>query len=630
MKKLYKYVCIAALGLGMTACLDYLDVVPDEIPTEKDAFMDEAAVDRFLYSCYAYLPAPADGANSLDLMTGDEVITAFEHEKFAGFPKGNYTAATPVISYWDTFFQGLRQCYLLINNVEINVAGLTQERIDAYKAEAEFLIAYYHYLLIRCYGASILIREEPDATTSAENYLGRSPLDECVEFVCETFDKAAVALPATQAGNDYGRATSVAAKALKAKMLVYAASPLLNSDRYKDVVDKEGNHLFPTAADPAKWTRAKTALEEAIKAAEDAGHRLYTLPAGYGVNTYPNDPTQRTLRYNLLEPGNPDIIWADCRTPSAITQYGLQNKSLPGGMAAKDPLWNGVSPTWAMLNRFYTENGLPIDEDPAYNYTGLMSIATITDEKYGKPNEKTLNFNLGREPRYYAWVAYQNGWFEIGNNTSNGAYSENVANYSDGRLQTGFVIGENSSRGPSLSNMRTNNYAATCYLNKKGVSPDYQVSTGTPSAPAYPWPLMRMADLYLLYAEACVECNDLTTARNYLNQIRTHAGIPTAETSWQGVAELNQSKMRDIVRRERMIELYLENQNFWDIRRWLMGEECFDRKVQGLKNDAVTIEAMSVVTTYDFERKFGAHQYLLPIPDSDVRKNPKIVQNPGY
>lgn len=633
MKRLYIYVCnsvcILLLGLTTVSCLDYLDVVPDEIPTNADAFMDEAAVDRFLYSCYAYIPVAAHGALSLDLMTGDEVITAFEHETFARFPKGTYTAADPVISYWDTFFQGLRQCYIMLNNVG-SVDGLSQNKIDTYKAEVEFLIAYYHYLLVRCYGATILIKEEPDATATAENYLGRSPLDECVDFVCETFDKAAAGLPSTRTGNEYGRATSTAAKALKAKMLVYAASPLFNSDRYKDVVDKDGNPLFPTAADPAKWIKAKTALDEAIKAAETAGHMLYTN-ISYGDNEYPKDPTVRNLRFNILEPGNPDIIWADCRTPSAITQYGLQNKSLPGGMAAKDPLWNGVSPTWAMLNRFYTENGLPIDEDPEYKDVNLLALASINDDKYGKTGSQTLNFNLNREPRYYAWVAYENGWFEILNNSSNGAYASGVSNYdSNSRLQTGFVLGENSSRGPNASQLRTNNYAPSCFLNKKGVHPDYRVSTGTPSAPAYPWPLMRMADLYLLYAEACVECSELSTAKEYLNKIRTHAGIPAVETSWQGIAELNQSKLLEIVRRERMIEFYLENQNFWDIRRWLMGEECFNHKVQGLKNDATTLQDMSQIVTYDFERKFGAHQYLLPIPDSDVRKNPKIVQNPGY
>ena len=82
--------------------------------------------------------------------------------------------------------------------------------------------------------------------------------------------------------------------------------------------------------------------------------------------------------------------------------------------------------------------------------------------------------------------------------------------------------------------------------------------------------------------------------------------------------------------KERMIEFYLENQNFWDMRRWLLAEKYFSQKVQGLNNKATTIEELATLTTYDFERKFGSHQYLLPIPLSDVNKNPQVVQNPGY
>lgn len=74
----------------------------------------------------------------------------------------------------------------------------------------------------------------------------------------------------------------------------------------------------------------------------------------------------------------------------------------------------------------------------------------------------------------------------------------------------------------------------------------------------YPWPVIRLADLYLGYAEACVEVNDLETAKTYLNKVRERAGIPDVETSWSGIAALTQDKMRDIVRQERMVELYLE------------------------------------------------------------------------
>jgi hypothetical protein len=233
-------------------------------------------------------------------------------------------------------------------------------------------------------------------------------------------------------------------------------------------------------------------------------------------------------------------------------------------------------------------------------------------------------------------VAFEGGYYEITNASSSGAFtkagSESIINYADGRLVTSFIIGGNCSRGTSLSSLRTNNYAPSCFLNKKGVDPDFQVTNGGYNIPEYPWPLMRMGDLYLLYAEACIEDNDLETGKEYLNKIRTHAGIPTVEESWEKIAgvTLTQSKLREIVRRERMNEMYLENQNFWDMRRWLLAEEYFNQKVRGLNNTATTLEELAVVTTYDFERKFSAHQYLLPIPLSDVNKNPNVVQNPGY
>ena len=111
MNRLYKLalLCGATLLLG-SSCSNFLDIVPDERPTEKDAYSDRNKGIDYLYSCYAYLPNPAGTTGSLDLLTGDEVITSFEHESFSSFPKGKYTASSPGISYWNNFFQGIRQC----------------------------------------------------------------------------------------------------------------------------------------------------------------------------------------------------------------------------------------------------------------------------------------------------------------------------------------------------------------------------------------------------------------------------------------------------------------------------------------------------------------------------------------
>lgn len=117
------------------AC-SYLDVVPDETPDEKDAFQNPTMAERYLYSCYSFLPNPRHETASLDLMTADEVVTPWEHETFANFPKGNYNASEPVISYWNTLFGGIRRCYILLENIDA-VPNMTEANLRIYKGGGE-------------------------------------------------------------------------------------------------------------------------------------------------------------------------------------------------------------------------------------------------------------------------------------------------------------------------------------------------------------------------------------------------------------------------------------------------------------------------------------------------------------
>lgn len=633
MKTFYNILVYSLLIILSSSC-NYLDVVPDEVTTEKDAFADQYAARDFLYSCYGYLPQSNSASASLDLLTGDEVITAFEHETFAAFPKGNYTASNPVISYWNYFFQGLRQCYMLQDNLD-KVPGLADNLKSDYRAQLKFLIAYYHYQLARCYGSIILVKETPLITTPIEQYAGRVPYDECVDWICGLLDEAAKELPAIRTNkSQFGLATSVAAKAVKAKMLLYAASPLFNGNAefYKDFKDKNGTLLMPVTYDPNKWLRARDAIKEAIDLAEANGYGLYTKTdykdGEDDANKYPKVGPERCLRTQLVDwqSRNPEVLLAETRSEGS---YGIQNKSLP--FVEDGWAWNGVAPTWAMLNRFYTKNGLPWDEDPEFKDKNKLGLVTVNEShaEQAQVGAKTINFNLDREPRYYAWIAFQGGYYEVLNNATNPAYTMSE----DGRVVCDFVLGGNCSRGTS-SVQRPGNYSPSGYLNKKGVDPNTIVGKSGTSLNLYPWPIIRLTDLYLAYAEACVEVGtskDLEEAKSFLNTIRERAGIPKVEESWKGVAELNQSKLRQIVRQERMVELYLENQNFWDMRRWLLAKNYFGVQAQGLNIAASTIEDFAKLKTIQFERKFEAPvQYLLPIPSADINRNPKLVNNPGY
>ena len=144
-----------------------------------------------------------------------------------------------------------------------------------------------------------------------------------------------------------------------------------------------------------------------------------------------------------------------------------------------DNSWNGISPTVAMLSRFYTKNGLPMDEDKTLDYSRPWSLVTVDSAHMDEAclGRQTMRFDLDREPRFYSWIAFQNGFYEILSASNDGAYTDdaNYKNFSDGshgKLVTSFVVGGNCSRGKNANNLRSNNYAPSGFLNKKFVDPD--------------------------------------------------------------------------------------------------------------------------------------------------------------
>lgn len=150
MKKIIKYLFLALFaGFTMVSC-DFLDVVPAEKASDKDAFSSPKAAERFLYSCYGYIPQINMVQTCLDF-SGDEIISPFTQESYVKFAEGVYTSGNLIISYWNDLFLGIRQCYLLKKNIT-SVPRIDQATIDSYVAQADFLIAYFHMLLIKCYG----------------------------------------------------------------------------------------------------------------------------------------------------------------------------------------------------------------------------------------------------------------------------------------------------------------------------------------------------------------------------------------------------------------------------------------------------------------------------------------------
>lgn len=632
MKK-YLYYLLLAIGTLTYSSCNYLDIVPDERSKEEDAYKDVEAARRFLYSCYGYMPNPNNGYESLDFMTGDEVVTSFEHETFANFPKGNFTAANPQISYWNTLYGGIRQSFKLMKHLD-EVPGIEANKQE-FLAELHFLVAYYHLLLMKSYGPIIIVKEEADINVNPTEYLGRSTMEETVKYICDEFDKAISIkeLPDRREGIDVGRATRVIALSLKAYTLMYYASPLFNGNAKlsKELRQVDGSELISPTYDATRWQKAKDAYKQALDAAVAAGYKLFDNEAEKMDNKYPENNTLRILRANLCTKikYNQEEIWTKNYDEGL---YGMQKKSMP---FIDQKNYNGIAPTMNMIRRFYTKNGLPYNVDPATKNLNEFEVVTLDDSNaqitfadgskavVAKSGHKTSRLNLYREPRFYAWVAFHSGFYEVKNSSYNPGYPEMIENQ---QLETSFLLNGNCGR-----KARNNNYSPTGYLNKKGVHPDNTCARGDITLHKYPWPILRLSELYLGYAECLAECGEADAAKEAINPIRKRAGIPDVDESWGKVGIKPDAKqMVDIVRQERQIEMYLENQNFWDMRRWLLADKNFGKKHTGMDITKNNIEEFSKETTVPFLREFRANHWLLPIPAQDINNNHNLVQNPGY
>jgi hypothetical protein len=159
------------------------------------------------------------------------------------------------------------------------------------------------------------------------------------------------------------------------------------------------------------------------------------------------------------------------------------------------------------------------------------------------------------------------------------------------------------------------------------------------SMTSYPWPIMRMSDLYLLYAEAINEAEEGPDGPNsgelffYIDEVRRRAGLQGVKKSWNDYANTpkynNLAGMRQIIQQERMIELVLEGHRFWDMRRWKIAPDLYRTPMEGWNMRGEDASTYYVPMTL-FHRDFSNRDYFWPIANSDITNNRELVQNIGW
>lgn len=628
---------VLAVFTSMGGCKKYLDVVPDGVATIENAFTLRATAERYLFTCYSYMPDNGSFNTNPGFASSGEIWYMFPSKDvtttFWNIARGGQNVNAPLGNYWEgtsggtALFIALRDCNIFLDNIH-KVPDMDNFEKDKWKTEVLFLKAYYHFLLVRSYGPIPLVKKNLPIESDRESVqVYRDPLDSCFNYIVELLDQVIASdrvpdkIDGTEAA-DLGRVTKAMAHAFKAKVLVTAASPLFNGNPdYTGVKDNKGRAIFP-AYSGEKWVQAAAACKAAIEFCHGIGFELYKYN-NVLEQLAPPLKVQADLRGAVSdkETTNREVIWHNTNSRAGdIQRWAMCNiKTVTSGSGPKGI----IAPPIKMAEMFYTQNGLPIDQDNTWDYANknVLKKATDIDSFYIGTNEECTRLHYNREPRFYASLAFDRGiWY--GNWDAN--YAQDDIAYIKAR------------KGEAAARQGISNYSITGYWVKKLVAIATTTNKdGAMTTVQYPWPELRLADLYLLYAEALNELNG-PSPETYLwiDKVRERAGIPTVEVAWSTYAKENarhttKDGLRSIIQQERANELAFEGHRFWDLRRWKTAHLELVGPVKGWD-----IEQKDAASYYKevilFNQSFSMREYLWPISIKELLRNKNLVQNAGW
>ncbi|THU31192.1 RagB/SusD family nutrient uptake outer membrane protein [Niastella caeni] len=623
----------------MCRCNKYLDVVPDNVITIDNAFTLKREAEKYLFTCYSFLPTENHPINSLGFIAGDECWLprdgVFFRNTVWDIAKGNQNKVNPYANYWDGtngLYAGIRHCNIFLENVSNTqkVYDLEPDMRTRWLGEVEFLKAYYHFYLLRNYGPIPIVDVAlPISSTPNEVRVKRAPVDSVVNYIANLLDKAAEKLPMkiTDVANEMGRITKPIAMAVKARLLVTAASPLFNGNSDFTSLKNEREALFPASYDPTKWQRAANAAKEAIEIAHQAGFELYKFQ---GLNKISDTTrTQMSIRNAVCERWNSELIWGSTRNTSLTAQGPDYIQSIcMGQIDPKAPInlaaYNQLCAPLKIAQLFYTDHGVPINEDVSYNFSNFSELRTATRaERYNLiEGYQTARLNFDREPRFYADLGFDGSiWY-----MQNSLYGDSA------------TYDVRAKQGQRMNEVNTDYINMTGYWIKKLVNWKFAFSglVNAATSENYPWPMFRLADLYLLYAEALNEASGPSTeVYTYLDKVRARAGLGGVVTSWNQYSNspgkpTTKEGLRSIIHQERSIEMAFEGSRLWDLRRWKEAATELNKPITGWdRTQAAPADYYRVVNI--FSQKFIApRDYFWPIREYEISVNPNLVQNIGW
>jgi len=655
--KIINFLVIVTLWFSAPSCSNFLDVVPDNVFQYEDFFTSRQQGLNALASLYVMMPGD-NWRGTLPL--GDEYsfVTTYALSSRTAVPgasimSGEQSSSNPLLNFWTGnllpspynvgMWVVLRECDQFIRNVD-RIPDMGLDMKAEWKAQAKFMKAYYLFTMVQMYGPMIIPEFfDEDGVIVADLFQPRRKVEDCFDYILKLIDEAMPYLVERRETLYLGQPDQVAAKAIKARILLVRASPFFNGnfEYYHNFRDHDGEHFFAQTEDREKWKAAADAAQQALDACGQYGFRLYTykgVPYNFDVDffqTYPDKmQTLYDLRFRTTERWNEEIIWGWIRDTSfPLTAAAIINK--PNKPEYTSPSIVNQGGGWACasyqaMERYYTQHGLPLDEDRTVDINALHEIVTTPDSNspdypplqgYMQPNVQTINMYLNREPRFYADLGITGGYVR----EHMVRFNTMMFNNADG----GIFASQNAGYLPS-----------TGIAIQKIVHPEaYHINVHTMKA--YPVPIMRVSDVYLMLAEALNEYYGPTQeVWDAVNEVRLRAGIPKVEDSygdtspWVTDEVRNKHKdkegMREIILRERANELAFEfAHRFWDMQRWKRSVTEFSRPLFAWNVRGTTAETFFVLRNIQ-GRRWGITECLWPIEKSEMERNTNLIQNQGW
>ena len=645
-RNIVKLFCVLGLACGFTSCTDYLDKSPDSTVSAEQAFKNFTNFQGFIEEVYNCIPSKESNFWCTTFNWGEDEIMN------TGLGDGHVTAHFDLGDYrhWyndaqsflhsddlnptktDKFSHSLEHAWYCIRKCNLGLANLdlmtdcTQEEKNFIKGQLLFFRAWWHEELIAFYGGMPYVDTVLDGSQVLT--LPRLSYQECAKKCAEDFRAAADLLPndwdkttvgkKTLGKNDI-RITKVCALGYLGKVLLWAASPLNNLGKAEIGASKNGDtYKYNTEL----AAQAADALAEAIGEV-NSGKTPYALAEYKYSNIYDHEADKssnsnfsdifRTTGQDWKMPGSTEAIRRGPHIGENGSNWNFTKLWGPklNGIVEHDALIH--QPTANYVNYYGMANGLPLD-DPDSGFD---------------PTHPFKN----RDPRFYHDIVFDG--FQYINTT--------IAKESDDyqfkyiQMYTGSNLRSSSANG-----------CRTGYYTQKLVPHQCNKYDGM-----YNWggalqcnlPYMRLADIYLMYAEAGAAVQGANykssklnlTAADAINVLRDRVDAGHVADKFMN----DQKKFMDEVRRERAVELAFEGFRWNDLQRWLLLTEYpyniktsqefkrvgnFDYTKNDPRDAEVTGWSEKTIVTRDFSEK----HYLLPLKESDVYLYPEFGQNPGW